>query len=274
MHKTFTHLLMSSFPKARPWIALILVMAAATAPAIPSIPYRVAVLAALGLTIIYLFFDIYKELANRLTRIESQLGQPDPPSYQNFNDAFPAIDDTIKNRLNANQNVKIRILAVTSQYSWKTLIEDRIEEYIKLGNRQQKITIELAILFPSLLEDWGQTKLMIDTERTLKGIDIYIKKLDHDLKTGRLSIEVHKYDNVPNWHGILIDEDTLFFGRSRWTIRGDSMELTIGTNPYRKFTSTDTHNGKDRIVLFVNWFEAYKIRSKFKSNSNASAMLP
>jgi hypothetical protein len=213
-----------------------------------------------------LAFDIYKELCDRLAAIERCLNEPEPPTYRDFTDAWPDIENTVTSYLNANEDVSIHILAVTSQFSWRYIVEDHIEEFLRLGNRKQKISVELAIVNPKLLNEWQQSKLKVDVRRTLEGIEVFMDRHADTLKQGRLAISIYQFDNIPHWHGILINNDTLFQGTARWIIQGDSFELTVGQNSYRKFRRNDRFRGTDMIILFENWLESYKLRYKYNGD--------
>jgi hypothetical protein len=187
------------------------------------------------------------------------LKEPEPPTFGNFIGAETPIKEIIHSHLDANEDVSINILAITAQYSWK-FIEDNIESFLERGNQRQKITVNLAITKPEILELWLQKKLMADAVRTLEGIGIFNSDHEEHFSQGRLKLNVYSYDNIPHWHGVLINENVLFLGRTRWRIRGENTELTVGQNIYRKFSKNDRFRGTDRINTFTNWLERYKLR--------------
>lgn len=161
--------------------------------------------------------------------------------------------------LGTHKNVHIRVLGVSAQFSWKHLVEEKLVKFLEMGNHKQNIKFEFVIVDPIALNKLKQTKLMADTQRTIKGIDIMREKYKNNQ---RLSIEVYKYDNIPHWHGVLVDADTFFMGRCRWSIDGENYELEVGTNEYRLFKINDRFRGTDRVNLFINWFEAYRLQGE------------
>jgi hypothetical protein len=245
--------------KLRPYVVGAFIIAFSISPIIPGLTYRITVAASMGVALLYLAFDIYRELNQRLDGIEKSLKEPHPPTYQDFAEASAEIDTIIKERLNANRNVHIRVLAVAAQYSWKHFVEDRLCKFLQMGNRKQAIKIEYVIVNPALLKQLQQTKLMADAERTILGLAIMREKYDR-LQIKRLSVNMFKFSNVPHWHGVLIDDDIFFMGRCRWNISGERYELEVGTNEYRKFSLNDRFKGTDRVNLCINWFEAYKLQ--------------
>lgn len=259
----FISQLIAAYPKMRPFIALALVIAVSLSPAIPDKNYKLAVTTALVITLVFLIFDVYKELLGRLALIEGHLKEPEPPTYDNYTESLPYMEKVITSYLSASANVQIRMLTVSAQFSWKNLIEDRIDKFLELGGRDTTINIELIVTQPNVLDHWEQEKLKMDAYRTLTGIELFNQKYADVMKNGKLSLDVFLYDNIPHWHGILINNNTLFMGRARWIIKGNKYDLTVGTNEYRMFQKGDRFRGTERVLLFENWFEAYKLRSKY-----------
>lgn len=248
--------------KLRPYIAGAFIIAFSISPLIPNTTYKISVAASFGVVLLYLFFDIYREVTLRLEAIEKNLKEPNPPSYEDFAEASIEIDKIIKERLNANRNIHIRVLGVSAQFSWKHIVEDKLTKFLEMGNHKQSIKIEFVIVEPSALKKINQVKLMADTKRTIEGIELMNEKYKNQLSDGRLTIDVFQYDNIPHWHGVLIDTDTFFMGRCRWNISGDNYELEVGTNEYRLFKLNDRFKGTDRVNLCINWFEAYKLQGQ------------
>lgn len=257
--KNFLVTIRDAVAKLRPWIAGVFIVAFSIAPLIPYPSYKISIAVSFGIVLLYVFFDLYRELTLRLEGIEKSLKEPNPPTYEDFGEASVELDKTIKERLNANRNVHIRVLGVSAQFSWKHLVEEKLVKFLEMGNHKQNIKFEFVIVDPTALNKLKQTKLMADTQRTIKGIDIMREKYKSNQ---RLSIEVYKYDNIPHWHGVLVDTDTFFMGRCRWSIDGENYELEVGTNEYRLFKINDRFRGTDRVNLFINWFEAYRLQGE------------
>jgi hypothetical protein len=248
--------------KIRPYVAGAFIIAFSIAPLIQSPTYKASVAAAFGVVLLYLFFDIHRELTQRLEAIEKNLKEPNPPSFEDFAEASIEIDKIIKERLNANKNIHIRVLGVSAQFSWKHLVEDKLTKFIEMGNHKQNIKIEFVIVEPSALQKINQVKLMADTQRTIQGIELMNERYKNHIVDGRLTVDVFQYANIPHWHGVLIDTDVFFMGRCRWSISGANYELEVGTNEYRLFKVNDRFKGTDRVNLCINWFEVYKLQGQ------------
>jgi hypothetical protein len=269
--KSLIKVFQEAYPKARPYIATVLVAAISTAPAIDSIAWRVGVTAALAVTILFLIFDLFNNLNKRLDTIDSKLKEEEPPTYNDFPSALPFIKEILTERLLQNKDVSIKILGVSAQFSWKNLIELTLPELFNIGHKKPKISVEIVIVNPSVLHQWGQELLKKESENTLEHLPIFKKDYKNYFNENRVSVDIWQYDNIPHWHGVLIDNDIFFMGRCKWKIlNGTRYRLEVGQKEYRQFTKSDRFRGEVRIELFEQWFDAYKFRSQKTSGSNDS----
>src|SRR5690606_24257151 len=97
--KTLVEIWKETYPKIRPWVAIILVGAFLTSIVVDSTPYKIGILSALAGNIIFLIFDLANTLKARLDKIDNNIKEPQPPSYPDFNDALPIIKKTLIERL-------------------------------------------------------------------------------------------------------------------------------------------------------------------------------
>jgi hypothetical protein len=258
----FLVLIRDRIAKIRPIIVGVFILAFSVAPLLTFIPkYRESIVIPFSVVLLYLFFDIYRELKERLDKIDMNLKEPQPPSYSDFNEALPIIKGILDERLSRDQDVTIRILAVSAQFSWKVLIETTIPQLLTNKNYKSKIHIELVIVKPSVLHEWGQRKLENDAKSTLIGEENFKRKYKTLFQEGKLSLFIHQYDNIPHWHGILIDNDLLFMGRCKWEVIDGRYHLLVGQIDYRQFRINDRFGGNTRIELINSWFDAYKFRA-------------
>jgi hypothetical protein len=182
-----------------------------------------------------------------------------PKRYKDFHDAQGDMEKVLHDRLSANEHVLIRILAVTAQYSWKELLEANLTRLLELGDKRSTIDIELLLVAPEWLKAWDKSQIS-NIKRTIDGIRALRKAKNSPLASGRVKLKVMKYKNFPHWHGILVDHDQLFLGRTSWEARTHA--LRSGQNIYRHYTIGDHCDGEARIELFINWFDIYKARGK------------
>ncbi len=260
--KRFVQLLQESYSKVRPYIAIILVGAICIAPLINNIATRVAITSALAVTLLFLIFDLFKMLTQRLDKIDAKLTEQEPPTYPNFTSALPTIKKALEERLIKNKDVKIKVLGVSAQFSWKNLVDLTLPELFEVGHKKPKISIEFVIVDPQVLHNWGQGLLEKESKNTLEHEKQFKKDYKSFFSLNRVDINIWLYDNIPHWHGVLIDNDIFFMGRCKWQIReGGHYHLQVGQKEYRQFTRTDRFRGLIRIELFEQWFDAYKFRS-------------
>jgi hypothetical protein len=143
-------------------------------------------------------------------------------------------DDNIE-----NPRLEIVVIAVAMVCSWKFL-KERIPDFLE---RNPELTIDLKLLWidPKTLKSINMSDLS-DTnwhnesrariEETSKFLDI------HPEYHGKLRLQARTYQNLPHWHGILINETHLYLGRVNWLFpRDDKPRLTCGRNKYRYFVS-------------------------------------
>lgn len=256
--KFFTEL----YYKSRPLICLILVVIITISPLIPNLYWRIGVLSLLASTVLLLVLDLFKEINKRLDKIDANLDIDAPPTFEDFTDIIPNVRNILLDKLKENKDVNIKIIAVSAQFSWRILIEDTIPDFLNIGNKSPKIEIELLIVKPDILNNWGQKKLRMDCERTISGKSIFDEKLQSEINKGRLIVDVMIYDNIPHWHGVMIDNEILFMGRCKWDMTKKKKELLVGQKEYRLFTTDDRFQGNERVELFTNWFDAYKLRAE------------
>lgn len=255
----------NAFRKARPAIVLILVILFLIYPYLPELSYtKLGVGVSLGLTILLMLFEFSKDLTERLDNIDSKLKNELPPSHQNFNTILPVLEKLLKEKVMQNRDVNIFILSVSGQFTWKLLIEDMIPELLNIASEKNKpkLNIEFVLVQPDVLGKWGQNRLKKSAEDTLDLLPIF--KTEHKSKfdEGRISLEIHQYDNIPHWHAILIDDEDLFFGKCNWQVKNDGYSLQVGQLQYKQFSKNDRFEGNIQIDWVKNWFDVYKSRSQ------------
>lgn len=274
--RTLLQIFQEAYPKIRPIVAIILIIAISTSPVIDSLPWKIGVTSALGVTLLFLLFDLFKGINIRLDKIDYNLKVQEPPTYPNYNVALTAMKEILTDRLSHNKDVLIRIIGVSAQFSWKQLIEDTLPDLFNAGHKNPKIVVELLIVKPEVIEHWGQVGLKIDAETTLSRVPLFERKYAPEIQKGKISVAIFQYDNIPHWHGIMIDNDTFFMGRCKWETKDGRLHLQVGQKEYRQFNMNDNFKGNTRIELFNQWFEAYKLRASvlIKLKNNREGMQP
>lgn len=283
--------LAESIPRVRLWLIYPLIVLWSAAPLIPNPAFKTVVLGILSVVIIQVLLDLFKhssakvealtarldraladvekqyfldrrDLARGLHTIQSHLREPTPPTFPDFTAVLPVMKALIVERLEAGQNVHLRVMAISGQFTWKHLLFDGMETFVKYMGKSQKIRIEFVVVSQRTLEKWGQETLKIHKDSMERGVAVFRRNYSRMIDEGSISLRVEEYDNLPHWHGIMVDDDALFLGRTSWRAGAASWELSIGQNVYRQFFLQDRFRGAERIEQFRNWFDAYLGRSR------------
>lgn len=157
----------------------------------------------------------------------------------------------------------IKITAVGMAYSWNDFV-DKIPGWLQ-ENPNCKINLSILLVNPEYLDrlpigktprDWAQ-----ESRNRILDMEKLVNCLTEEQKNN-LSCVIKNYEEIPQYHGILINNDQLFLGRTDWKLDrpGRSPELTVGQNRYRYFnrnTTQEEDRGSERVGLFLNWHRYY-----------------
>jgi hypothetical protein len=154
--------------------------------------------------------------------------------------------------------VSVRVLGVSLRFSWPFL-EKALPQLLR-NYPDSTFVIELAMVDPQFLRDRG---IKDWAEAAAQVYQKYRQFQNAPERTdARLEVNLWRYTNLPQWHGMLIDNADLFLGRSDWRFgEADptSYQFTVGQNKYRWFSKKDKFGGAERIQLFNNWFDYFKL---------------
>jgi hypothetical protein len=189
-------------------------------------------------------------------------------SYMSNADAFSIASKWIIDHLNSNLNeevtLDIKVTVVGMAYSWPGFV-DKIPAWLDQHNKCN-INIEMLLVSPDYLrrlpianspKDWADEsqRRVIDLNKLVDGLPPQNRK--------RLSCAIKTYEAIPQYHGILINNDQLFLGRTDWkydNCPSKDPELTVGQNRYRYFNRATTQGhdrGSERVDLFLHWHRFY-----------------
>ena len=182
--------------------------------------------------------------------------------YNNHIKAFDEAKRCIEKHARAGNgagNLSIQILAVSSSFSWHFVtrfIPDLLAKYDSVICKT-----ELLLVNPDHLRkvDAGtnsELDLWADISESREDKARKMVGALPDRVRDRYTFSLRYYDNLPHWHGVLINGVDLLLGRTSWEQIDGHMHLRVGENTYRKF-HVDGEQGFDRIFLFKNWFEYY-----------------
>jgi hypothetical protein len=150
----------------------------------------------------------------------------------------------------------LKLLAVGMTFSWE-FITQRIPQLLR-KYPSAEVNLEILVVNPKFLKKLPISKDNIPWKKRCQLHLREIQRLQADpiRHQNRLRIQIKKYNNLPCWHGILMNNRHLFLGRVNWKFERDLPELTVGQNPYRHYGSGNP-KANDRIQLFLNWFRYY-----------------
>lgn len=197
-------------------------------------------------------------------QIQTILHQGKP--YKNHTDAFAEAITLIDECLAGNQNnqpdepLEIKFITISMTYSWDELIRDEIPTLLK---KYGSARVKLDVVFvdhshlKSLQLDRNDPNWEKVSEEKPAQFEGFAK--DHGDFGGRLKFSARTYRNIPHWHGVLVNGEYLFLGRTNWEFPNGQPRLTIGQNKYRYYDNTDGagDDGKERVRLFKNWHKYY-----------------
>jgi hypothetical protein len=181
-----------------------------------------------------------------------------------FDKASKWLIDYLNSNLDKEITLDIKITAVGMTYSWPGFIE-KIPAWLDQHNKCN-INIEALLVSPDYLKrlpiadspkDWADEsrRRVIDFNKLVDGLPPQNRK--------RLSCAIKNYEAIPQYHGVLINNDRLFLGRTDWKYDNypqKKPELTVGQNRYRYFNRATTQGhdrGSERVDLFLHWHRFY-----------------
>lgn len=259
--------------KIRPWLvyaALLLIAVNSFVPSDQTVAKN-GLLFVLGTTIFALIQDIFKVIVERLDSIDTRLRTDKPVTISNHNATLPLIKARLEEKLSKNDDVHIKIFSVSCLLSWSTIVEKMLPGMFVLGNRNPKIVVDIIICSSDLLLNWGQRTRAKNARNTLEFARDFASRYRSYFESGKISLNIYEYDNITQWHGVLINDEMLFLGRCDWQVENKGTPqaryyLQVGEREYTQYENNDRFEGKEKIDRFNNWFDAYKVRSNKIAN--------
>lgn len=198
----------------------------------------------------------------RVADPELRQGRPFADHHQAVREAEVYISEKANGGADGCQ-IRVQILAIACSFSWR-LVQFFIPDLLR-KNSALMASADVLLVNPQVLrngdageniakESWAEL-----SEKRKSDVARVYDSLKPEQRA-RLSLSVRYYDNIPHWHGILVNGDQLLLGRTSWEADGERFHLRAGENTYRLFNSEGTQ-GLERIDLFKNWFDYYKSRS-------------
>lgn len=182
--------------------------------------------------------------------------------YDDYSDAFRNLENTIERCLSSGKNsfepkIELKLMAVAMTFSWN-FITSRIPK-ILAQYPQAHMKLEVLWVDPDHLECLNLASSetnWVETSRQRKNEVNAFKDMCEVNFRGRISFSGKLYQNIPHWHGWLVNNEYLFLGRTNWQFRGGKPKLLVGQNKYRYFDVTGVE-GDERIQMFKHWHKYY-----------------
>jgi hypothetical protein len=218
-------------------IGVILVFIAALGSVLPSAGIQIAALTALGGIILEVLFEIQSHTIDHAR----------PRSFGNFYDVSLHIQEQIWQRIKRNRRIKIQAIGMSMGHAWPFL-SDVLRKI--LDESAGAIDLHLAIIDSSwdqlaqINPHWGHT-----ADGNVARISSFADINQARLVASGSHITVSRYAHMPNWHGVLLDEEVLFESTCIW--QGEV--LAGAENEYELHVMSDT-SGAARITRFKSWF--------------------
>lgn len=195
--------------------------------------------------------------------------------YMPNNEAYENAVEQVKKYLEDNQSNKhaqidIKITAVGMAFSWRAFI-DHLPDWLE-SHQLCHFDIQILLSDPEHLDKmpidrtpkhWAQ-----ESRNRITDLDNMMEALLPQQKE-RVNCTIRTFEAIPQYHGILLNNEHLFLGRTDWIFtrcaNGRDPQLTVGENRYRYFhksTDVDQDRGSERVGLFCNW---HKYRWEYRA---------
>ncbi len=263
----------AAYPAMRKAAIYLLVVALSVSSAIPVQNYKIIVLSALGVLLLFLVFDIHSELVRELTQIRESVTNTEPKPFVDFTDAEDDLYTAIEDALKESPRVDLLFLTIAGSLSWSFLETTVRRLDIKFG-KTKTIVIDYGLVRPEYLAQWSLPNWERKAQVTLGNISVFERRYAARIESQQIILRKYAFDNLPHWHGVLINGTVLYLGRTEWEFFADDPsvppDLLVGQIEYRKFHKNDRFGGERRIARFMNWAERYQKRSKELGEPNVA----
>jgi hypothetical protein len=206
---------------------------------VQSMPLQVAALGALGVLILETLFAIRKHIEELET----------PRVFADFFETTAAMRSEMLRRLERNGSLRVRAMGMSMGHAWPFFM-NTLAPLLRDG--KHAISLDIAMLdadWPDLVAlnpGWvSRAKANADDIARL-GASVSVA-----MQGSGSSLGLSLYRHMPNWHGVLIDDDLLFLSTCFW--QGGT--LTGAENRYELLSNGDPLLGAPRITQFRSWFD-------------------
>ena len=173
------------------------------------------------------------------------------------------LDAAFKDAVSKGGNVTIDVIGVSAKFSGPFLTRV-FNKLLTLKPDNLRLNVQVCVTRPEKLAEWKVTSWMKNCQNSIDIFTDYMEAHCEGLSKSGIKVAMYEYDNLPHWHGVLLNRQHLFMGRTEWFQNGDDefWDLRVGEVEYREFKLDDHYGGTPRIERFSLWLDRYIARAR------------
>jgi hypothetical protein len=176
---------------------------------------------------------------------------------------FEKMTKVVRRKDTADKPITIDLIGVSMHWTSRWLLD--LLEAALVEKDDLRIDLRIVFVSPELLLNLQFSDAQVDwPKESLDRCQWLRTEFPKLIKrhNGRLRLVARLTNNLPHWHGILIERECLYLGRVSWLDNperhyGAPKELTCAGNGYRLYERDDAIGGSERIRLFRRWCAHY-----------------
>lgn len=226
----------------------LLVVYAIGIPLWPAISTKLGFDDKLGVTLVIGAFTVHLGMIVTLLVDIHTKNNPKETWFQSHQASLPAVREVLDSALLAKSCCLVWI-GVSMQSAWLAL-----EQVFQKIEKSEAINLNITLLQsnPEFLRSifGDNAHLAKITEGQWDYMNQRCKQIEPALRATQSKITLAQYSYMPNIHGLLIGDRTLFLSSVRW--QGD--ELSVPREPFELLTA-ETNRGRYSIELYNSWLQ-------------------
>lgn len=210
---------------------------------------NIIVLVALGFILLEVLFQMYKKL--------STLDQ-----YKVFNSGTEMLikfeEDVM--RVKRGKTINLKVITVGSRVYLPSLfnIMNRMIAENRIFNIEIATLSSEYIVGSEHFNEANVKKFSKAAKLSKDQIEAYREEHEEFFEETGSSLVIHEYDYVPNYIGILLNENTLYYSHTRWN---NGYLVGANNNRYELVRVDDKYDGDYKIESFLSWFGFIKSKT-------------
>jgi hypothetical protein len=169
--------------------------------------------------------------------------------FPRFHDAALEFRSKVEELAQRKGRVDIKWLGMGMDYGAPML--DDIISCLKSESFDIKVALNICMLDP----EWEHLPAINDTwshkgRSAIQSLSSLYDRLTGDDQRLQVTLDLHLYRHMPNWHGFMIDDRYLYLSKCSW----DGERLLGGENEYELIDKTESDGSRREIECFMGWF--------------------